>query len=356
MKKYLIFGNGESPHILKWVKELVKYFDVYLISSQDVHPEIREYIPDDKIRCLGLKVSESGGNIQFFRAILPVMKMINKIDPDYVNPHYITSHGTVAALAGIFSRKKNILIQSAWGTDVLVTPFRNKIYKVITRFALKQATLATADSPSVAGIIYDLAGTETMTFPFGLERLPDAEFTDKDPDLFFSNRTLNANSNIDTVLHLFRKIVDSNDKASLIIASEGDKKEELIRLRNELKLKDQVQFTGFLTTVEQANIYRKAQFYFSVLTSDALSVSLLEAMGFGCIPIVSDLPDNRDWIQNGKNGMIINDNTNYNELLYLLSSAEKIYHANREIISNRAIFPRSMEAYNKKLMILLPMH
>jgi len=36
-----------------------------------------------------------------------------------------------------------------------------------------------------------------------------------------------------------------------------------------------------------------------------LSVSLLEAMACGAVPIVSDLPANREVITNGKNGYIV---------------------------------------------------
>jgi glycosyltransferase involved in cell wall biosynthesis len=349
MKKYLIIGNAESPHMLKWVKELIRYYDVYVFSSQGVHPGILKIIPAEKIKCLHLKISESGGNLQFIKAILPLRKMINKTNPDYVNPHYITSHGSIAALAGTFCKKKYILIQSAWGTDILLTPFLNNYYYRITRFALKKAQLSTADSPTVAKIIHDLAGTKTMVFPFGLDCLPDVKFTDKDPDLFFSNRTLNANSNIDSVLQFFRKVVDKNDKASLIIANEGNKKESLIRLTEELHLSDHVSFRGFLTNGEQSEIYKKAGFYFSVLSSDALSVSLLEAMGAGCIPIVSDLPDNREWVRDGENGIILKEDTTYGALTGLLKSQQKIFHANREAIATKAIFPKSMQEYHQAL-------
>jgi glycosyltransferase involved in cell wall biosynthesis len=38
---------------------------------------------------------------------------------------------------------------------------------------------------------------------------------------------------------------------------------------------------------------------------DGTSVSLLEAMGSGAFPIVTDIPANREWIVNGENGFLV---------------------------------------------------
>jgi glycosyltransferase involved in cell wall biosynthesis len=350
MKKYLIVGNGESPHILKWTKELVKYFEVYIISSQDVMPEIKDIIPRERIFTFNLSISESGGNFQFFNMILPLTRIIKKVQPDFVNAHYVTSHGFVAAVSKKLSKHKFKFIISAWGTDILVTPGRNFIYKWITRFALKQANLATTDSDRVAEIIHELASVETMTFPFGIEKIPDATPDDKDPYLFFSNRTLNANSNIDLILHFFAKIHDQNKDAILVIANDGSAKESLIKLTNELGIENAVDFVGFISAEEQNEYYRKSQYYFSILSSDALSVSLLEAMAYGCIPLVSDLPDNRDWVKNNENGIIMTASARADILSEVEAKAETIFHNNREMIRQRAIFPKSIEAYYQKLL------
>ena len=47
--------------------------------------------------------------------------------------------------------------------------------------------------------------------------------------------------------------------------------------------------------------------YISAASSDGTSISLLEAMYFKSIPILIDLPANREWIQNNENGFIVQD-------------------------------------------------
>jgi len=352
MKRYLIVGNADSPHIIKWAKELVKHFELYIVSSQGVSPEITDLIPTENIYTVNLKIAESGGNLKMMRMILPLTKIIRKIRPDFVNAHYITSHGFVTALAKTFSRHAFKFVLTAWGTDILVTPNKNAIYKSITKFALRKADLTTNDSGRVNEIIQSLSSTETMTFPFGLEKLPEVSPEDKVEDLFFSNRTLNANSNIDLVLHFFAKIHDQNKKARLIVANDGPFKESLKKLCSELGIESAVEFAGFISADEQNGYYRKAQFYFSILLSDALSVSLLEAMSFGCIPLVSDLPDNREWVENNVNGIIMNASERPDILSEVKLRSEAIFHKNREMIDQKAIFPLSIEAYYQKLLEL----
>jgi len=345
MKRYLIIGDGESPHILKWARELNKHFEVYLVSSRNLSPEIKTILPEDRVFTFDLKISETGGNFKFLWMIFPLTRIIKRIKPDFVNAHYITSHGFVTALARKFSRNKFKLIQSAWGTDILVTPNKSPFYKKITRFALKQSSLVTTDSLIVAEIVHQLCSTPTTTFPFGLDSLPEVTTTDKNPNLYFSNRTLNANSNIDNILHFFAKVHIKNPEARLVIANDGPLKDDLLMLTDQLGIRDVVTFVGFISAEKQNDLYRRSQYYFSVLTSDALSVSLIEALAFGCIPIVSDLPDNRDWIDDRVNGMILSKDSQYDDLLLLQKISVNILSSNRELVADRAIFPKAIAKY-----------
>jgi glycosyltransferase involved in cell wall biosynthesis len=65
---------------------------------------------------------------------------------------------------------------------------------------------------------------------------------------------------------------------------------------------------------------------------DGTSVSLLEAMGSGAFPIVTDIPANREWIVNGENG-------------FLVPTDEEGILANRIIdaIRNQAMLEKSRE-------------
>ena len=215
MKKYVIIGNAQSVHILKWVKELVKYFEVFIISSTTTHEEIQSIIPEENIFNLDLSVNDDGGNSGLIKKYFKVKSLIKSIDPDFVNPHYITSHGFLAALIKKTTNLKFKLIQSAWGTDVLVTPFKNKIYYKISKFCLDSADLATSDSDYMTKVINDISPVKTSTFIFGIDKLPKIKLEDKNQNLYFSNRMLSENYNIDAVIRLFQKISAKNPEARL---------------------------------------------------------------------------------------------------------------------------------------------
>lgn len=199
--------------------------------------------------------------------------------------------------------------------------------------------------------IKKLTQTKVLTFTFGLEKLPEISIEDKDYSLFFSNRILNSNYNIDKVILHFAKIRLQNTKAKLVIANEGDEKDNLKTLCHELKITDSVEFIGFITQNQQDEIYKKSGFYYTLPTSDATSVSLLEAMAWGCIPIVSNIPANREWIENLKNGIILsNVDLPWNQ--NILSQKEDILMKNRAIIAEKAIFSTSINEFFSEVSTL----
>lgn len=337
--RYLLFGNAESVHMLKWAKELVKHYNVFIISPLGVHTDIIKIIPESNIITLNLKLNPDGGNVTLLKKLFLFKRLIKQINPDIVNAHYITSHGFITAIIKNILGLKYVLVQSAWGTDILVTPNRSYLYKLITRYSLKKANLVTSDSEYMSDVIRKLSKTKCLTFPFGLDSLPDATIEEKDINLCFSNRALTENYNIDNVIYAFAAMALKNEKLKLIIANDGAKRDELIDITKNIGLSDRIEFKGFLSALQQNEIYRKATYYFSLPTSDSTSVSLLEAMAFGCIPILSDLPANREWVVNGKNGVIF---TSKDDFVNHLPDNKSTFNENRNIIKKRAIFGNSI--------------
>jgi glycosyltransferase involved in cell wall biosynthesis len=43
----------------------------------------------------------------------------------------------------------------------------------------------------------------------------------------------------------------------------------------------------------------------SIPNTDGTSISLLEAMAYACIPFVSNLPANKEWVKDGENGFVV---------------------------------------------------
>jgi glycosyltransferase involved in cell wall biosynthesis len=60
------------------------------------------------------------------------------------------------------------------------------------------------------------------------------------------------------------------------------------------------------THAEILALHRESELFISNTTNDGLPASLVEAMSLGAVPIHSDLTSIREWIENGKNGFLVN--------------------------------------------------
>ena len=339
--KYLILADASSPHTLKWVKELIKYFDVYVITLNSYTQEIESLLTKEHIFSLNEEVVTSGGNLKLILKYFEIKKIVEELQPTYLNAHYLSSYGVLAALIKV--KYKNIkLIQSTWGTDVLVTPFSNSIKFNIAKFALSKADVITSDSYFMTDKIDEIYKNEvTQTFPFGLEPFEVQESIEKDKFLIFSNRALSGNYNIDKIIEWFSRLKDA--RYHLVIANDGEMRMLLEARVNLLGLTHRVKFVGFLTHHDQNAYYEDAKYYISIPSSDSTAVSLLEAMRYGCYPIVSNLSANREWILDEVNGVYFKEDL---ELGNLSLNSVKL---NQTIIAKRAVFKHSIKDYVDKV-------
>jgi glycosyltransferase involved in cell wall biosynthesis len=84
------------------------------------------------------------------------------------------------------------------------------------------------------------------------------------------------------------------------------------------------------------DLYSSHEFYLSTSKSDGSSVSLIEALSVGCIPIVSDFPTNLEWVWHGKNGLVFK-NGSKSSLIKTLNNALEMSDAEKFEIRRHAI-------------------
>ena len=194
-----------------------------------------------------------------------------------------------------------------------------------------------------------------MTFPFGLEAMP-APSAEKTRHLFFANRGLEPLYAPERVLRVFAGLRNAWPDAQLVMANEGSLRDQLEGLARERGLADAVQFVGRLDAAAQAQCYQRAQWYLSLPTSDSVSVSVLEAMAHGCIPILSDLPANGELVESGGNGIVLADAAlaETSALEGLLERARDIAAANHQWVARNALFAPCVRQFLERLKALAP--
>lgn len=338
--RYVLFGDGESPHLLKWARALaaVPGLSLWVASSRGFLPELQGLVPPSQRLALGNDPAHGGGNVGLLRSLPRLGRWLRDVDADWINAHYLTSHGTLAWLAKRLWRLRAHLVGSAWGSDILVTPARSTPYRVLTRRVLRACAVCTSDSSHMTSRMQALGARDVMTFPFGLDALPPAPPA-KDPWLFYANRGLEPIYRPERVLALFAQVLRHHPEARLVVANDGSLRESLERRTRDLGIDEAVTFTGRLDAESQARCYRRAQWYVSLPESDSVAVSVLEAMAHGCVPLLSDLPANRELVRDGDNGLIVTDPAAPPALDPLRERADAIAAANRGWVAQHALFP-----------------
>ena len=348
--RVVLFGDGESPHLLKWARALAPRVELFVASSRGLAPALATLVAPERTLLLGHATKFEGGNAALLKTLPTLARWLRGVDADWVNAHYLTSHGTLAWLArrlGVRAR----LAASAWGSDILVAPRRSAILRWLTSRVLRDAAVCTSDSAHMAHAMRELGARAVMTFPFGLDALPAAPVA-KEPRLFFANRGLEDIYDPRRVLALFAGVAAAWPDARLVVANSGSMSDALRVQADELGLANRIEFVGRLDAVSQSAFYARARWYLSVPRSDSVSVSVLEAMAHGCIPLLSDLPANRELVRDGANGLIVADGQSALSaaaLERLAVDAAAIAAANRDWVGANALFGPSVDAFVARL-------
>jgi glycosyltransferase involved in cell wall biosynthesis len=94
------------------------------------------------------------------------------------------------------------------------------------------------------------------------------------------------------------------------------------------------------------DLLSQADIYVSTSLHDGTSVSLLEAMGSGAFPVVTDIPANREWIINGENGFLVSEDEEESLAIKIIDAIrkrellEKSRTRNHLIVEQKALWPK----------------
>lgn len=117
---------------------------------------------------------------------------------------------------------------------------------------------------------------------------------------------LNKNKGVDKIIEVF-KTLNNNNVGTLHIVGNGNLCQSLKKEAH--KIKTQVIFYGFLPKNKVVTIYEKSHFIILPSQSEGFPKVIGEAMNYGCLPIVSDVSCINQYIQNDRNGVLINSVT-----------------------------------------------
>lgn len=289
------------------------------------------------------------------RKIIFLKRLLNRIQPDVVHTGFLQSHGFIGAFIRDFP-----VLSVPMGSDVLILPDKSFYNKLIAKFVLKKADMITCDCEVVKNKIIELTGYDSekiIVIPRGAELnifYPrDSSVRRKlgweNYKVLIMNRKFSPIYGIEYFINALPRIVEKLPDVRVILAGSGPLEEEIKQRIVNFKLNNFVHFAGFVDANTIAEYLNAADIYVSTSLSDGTSVSLLEAMACRLPVVVSDVPANLEWIEDGVNGFIVprrDSRVLANKLIELLNNpllCRKMGNHNYDVAQKRANWDRNFD-------------
>jgi glycosyltransferase involved in cell wall biosynthesis len=272
---------------------------------------------------------------------LKVKKLVQALKPDVIHIHQVNR---LAFVVVKIAKSLNVrVVSTAWGSDVLLMPKKNILYKLIVRSTLKNSDIVTADSKDMISAMKSIVNEDKyLLLQYGIDPI-ESEEKEK---IIYSNRLHEPLYRIDQIITYFVEFSKTNSDWRLVIAGTGSETRKLKKRAKELDIESKIEFVGWQQKEDNRRWYAKSMIYISIPASDGTSVSLLESMSAACIPIVSDLPVSQEWIRQNENGVI--EMKGKNPIIESLKiDRENCVSINSQLINERATRKASVDKFLK---------
>jgi len=351
--KICYLANAQSIHTQKWIKFFAdKGHEIHLISFEKGHIE--------NVKVHNLKQPFAPRFRSLPRARI-IKRLIERINPEILHAHYLFGYGFYGALCGF-----KPFIVTAWGSDVLFLPSEGLIKQFIKRYMLKyvigKADLITCDAKYVkeAMIWLGAASEKISLICFGVDtrRFSPGEKSEKlrvelgiyNSPVVISLRNLEPIYDVESLIKSVPLVLKEIPESKFLIAGKGSEEKRLMELAKSLGVSGNVKFIGFIQNEQIPQYLNTVDIYVSTSLSDAgIAASTAEAMACGLPVIVTDVADNKNWVEDGLNGFVVpvkDPKSLAEKIIYLLKNEDirkEFGKINRKIIEERNNYYKEME-------------
>ena len=344
--KICYFADAESIHTIRWCKHFSSLgHEVHLISFKKASIEnVNMHYVDAG------KINVNGGNWKVLLKYRLVKAILKKIKPDIFHAQYATSYGITGALCNYHP-----FVISAWGSDVLISPFNSVLIKLMLKYAFSKADRLTILGEHMREVLKKLGveNEKIITISHGINPSvfnTENKIISTDKLVITSTRSFEPVYNIPYLIEAFSLTLLKLPNVHLNLVGTGSLKHEIEQLIENKGIKDNVTLYGKVSQPEIASILKGSQLFISVALSDGDPASLAEAVACNNICIVGDIPANKYWVKHNENGFFVPFNkpavlaktiidafSNYYELI------ARATPLNKKIIKQRGTWDENMK-------------
>ncbi|MHB8806522.1 MAG: glycosyltransferase [Anaerolineaceae bacterium] len=244
------------------------------------------------------------------------LRFLESVQPDIVHALRIPFEGMLAS----FTPEKYPLVISTWGNDLTLHAQGSRRMAKWTRNALQRANGLMADATRDL----DLADRWGFQTGFPKNLVPGNGGLDLSYFLQFQKEKRSVPAYLDMQkIHIvnprgFRpgsvhqeiffkaipRILEEIPDIQFLCPAMQGQNEALQRVHN-LGIEEQVTLLPYLPQQELWDVYQHSEIYLSLSSHDGTPNTFLEAIACGCFPIVGDILSLREWVEDGKNGMLV---------------------------------------------------
>jgi glycosyltransferase involved in cell wall biosynthesis len=268
------------------------------------HNKPINYLPNSEV----IEFKRGNAFLTCFKLFFKGIKILRKKKVDYIITFNPFPHGTVAwILARLFSVPISI---GLIGSDFNII-LKKKIFRWFMLRVLRKSNVVTITGNAMRpfleanGVISD----KILIYPHCVHdkwfEFPVKDYSSKSIDLITVS-SLAPGKRIQDIIVALSLLQEKNIRVSLTIIGVGPEENYLKSLVDKYNLKNQVEFLGY-----QADILKylqNAKVYVQASAREGLSLSLVEAMAAGVVPIATKAGSEEDIIDSGKNGILVNIN------------------------------------------------
>ena len=313
--KICFIGDGKSIHVKRWAGYFAERGHLVSLVS------IREGEQLRGVEQVSLRPLQKENRLSFFVRLmdhfLSARRFVWHMRPDILHSHYANLPGWYGAFCNFHP-----FVLTLWGGDILADQgaFKFPFSRRLTRWAMDKADLITVHSRFLRDAALQLGevggkikrvhwGIDFSRFRPGMDvrRLRSALGLGSGP-VVLSMRIPHPIYNIDTIIKSIPLVRRHIPDVRLIVKdylAEPTYMERLRGLVDRLRLRDAVTFAGEVPYDHIPLYLNTADVYVSVPSSDGMPVSLMEAMACGTAPVLSDLPQYKEMIKEGENGLYV---------------------------------------------------
>lgn len=247
------------------------------------------------------------------RSIL-LKRQLKNVKADALISSGAVTYGFYGALSNF---RPNILL--VWGSDVLIAP-KSLPFRFIAKYSLRKATAVVADSEAEESACVSLGydPKKIVKFPWvdlqpfmpgsigeNTQLLKRRMGWSENDLVVVSTRHHEPVYDVESLIQTIPYVTKEVQNVRFLVLGEGSLTRNLKELVRKLNVEDKVKFLGRVPYVEIPKYLAMSDIYVSTSLSDGTSASLLEAMASRLPSAVTSIPANREWVEDGKSGILV---------------------------------------------------